>query len=133
MQFCIARFIFSARILSEDVHKRSKRDIDSSNSEYDTTSSAYPSLSHIVYFIYLMHHDQFLTLKMSPGANDILTYTHNEYNNMVIGFQGHQDILCTIFSKSRGHLYRICGLFHLLHKACSYVLKVSKFISSDSV
>ncbi|CAF1001672.1 unnamed protein product [Adineta ricciae] len=119
-----ARFIFSARISPEDVHKRNKRDIDKSNSDYDTTSSAYPSLSHIMYFIYLMHHDQFLTLKMSPGANDILTYTHNEYNNMVIGFQGYQDILCTIFSKSRDHLYRICGLFHLLHKACSYILKI---------
>ncbi|CAF1513200.1 unnamed protein product [Rotaria sordida] len=71
-----------------------------------------------------MHHNELLTLKISQAANEILMRTHDEYNNMVIGFQGYQDILCTLFSKSRDHLYRICGLLHLLHQACSYVLKV---------
>ncbi|CAF2950321.1 unnamed protein product [Rotaria sp. Silwood2] len=123
-----ARFIFSARFSPEDVHKRSKRDVDTTASEYNTQSSPCPSLSHIMYFIYLMHHDQILTLKMSPAANEILTYTHDEYNNMVIGFQGYQDILCTLFSKSRDHLYRICGLLHLFHKACSYVLKIEPLL-----
>ncbi|CAF1291085.1 unnamed protein product [Rotaria sordida] len=118
-----ARFIFSARISPEDVHKRSKRDTDATNGELYVQPSAYPSLSHIMYFIYLMHDNQTLTLKMSQAANDILTHTHDEYNNMVIGFQGYQDVLCTLFSKSRDHLYRICGLVHLLHQACTYVLK----------
>jgi hypothetical protein len=77
-----------------------------------------------MYFLYLMHHDDVLTLKISQEANEILIRTHNEYNNMVIGFQGYQDVLCTLFSKSRDHLYRVCGLLHLLHQACSYVLKV---------
>ena len=120
----VYRFIFSARISPEDVHKRSKRNIDSATGEYNVQSCAYPSLSHLMYFIYLMHHDQLLTLKMSQAANDILMNTHDEYNNMVIGFQGYQDVLCTLFSKSRDHLYRICGLMHLLYQACSYVLKV---------
>ncbi|CAF1326236.1 unnamed protein product [Rotaria sordida] len=118
-----ARFIFSARISPEDVHKRSKRDTDATNGEFHVQPSAYPSLSHIMYFIYLMHDNQTLTLKMSQATNDILTHTHDEYNNMVIAFQGYQDVLCTLFSKSRDHLYRICGLVHLLHQACTYVLK----------
>jgi hypothetical protein len=87
-------------------------------------SCSYPSLTHIMYFIYLMHHHEVLTLKISEAANEILLRAHDEYNNMVIGFQGHQDVLCTLFSKSRDHLYRICGLLHLLHQACIYVLKV---------
>jgi len=73
-----------------------------------------------------MHHEQLSTLKISEAANEILMRTHDEYNNMVIGFQGYQDVLCTLFSKSRDHLYRICGLLHLLHQACIYVLKVKK-------
>ncbi|CAF1370045.1 unnamed protein product [Rotaria sordida] len=118
-----ARFIFSARISPEDVHKRSKRDTDATNGECNVQSCAYPGLNHIMYFIYIMHHNQTVTLKMSQAANDILTHTHDEYNNMVIAFQGYQDVLCTLFSKSRDHLYRICGLMHLLHQACTYVLK----------
>lgn len=84
-----------------------------------------------MYFIHLMHHDELLTLRISQEANEILIRTHNEYNNMVIGFQGYQDVLCTIFSKSRDHLYRVCGLLHLLQKACSYVLRVTLIISFD--
>lgn len=118
------RFIFSARISPEDIHKRKKRDYDSIVDEYDVESSFYPSLTHIMYFIHLMHHNEVLTLRISEEANEVLIRTHNEYSNMVIGFQGHQDVLCTIFSKSRDHLYRICGLLHLLDKACTYVLKV---------
>ncbi|CAF1427877.1 unnamed protein product [Rotaria sordida] len=119
-----ARFIFSARMSPEDVHKRAKRETDTVTGEYNLQSCSYPSLTHIMYFIYLMHHNELLTLKISQAANEILMRTHDEYNNMVIGFQGYQDILCTLFSKSRDHLYRICGLLHLLHQACSYVLKV---------
>ena len=120
----IDRFIFSARISPEDVHKRNKREYDTTVGVYNVQSSFFPSLTHLMYCIHLMHHDQVLTLRISEEANEILIRTHDEYNKMVIGFQGYQDILCTIFSKSRDHLYRICGLLHLLHKACSYVLKV---------
>lgn len=74
-----------------------------------------------------MHHEEMITLKISQAANDILIKTHDEYNSLVIGFQGYQDILCTLFSKSRDHLYRICGLLHLLNQACVYVLKVKSF------
>jgi hypothetical protein len=77
-----------------------------------------------MYFIYLMHHEEPLTLKISQEANEILIGIHDEYNNMVIGFQGYQDVLCTLFSKSRDHLYRICGLLHLLHQASIYISKV---------
>ena len=118
------RFIFSARISPEDVHKRTKHDLHIGTDEHNSQSYSYPSLTHVMYFIHLMHHDQPLTLKLSPEANEILIRTHDEYNSMVIGFQGYQDVLCTLFSKSRDHLYRICGLLHLLHQACKYVLKV---------
>ena len=121
----IDRSIFSARISFEDIHKRNKRDYDGGLGEYNEESLSYPSLTHIIYFIHLMHHDEVLTLRISQEANEILLRTHNEYNNMVIGFQGYQDVLCTIFLKSRDHLYCVCGLLHLLHKASSYVLKVN--------
>ena len=75
-----------------------------------------------------MHHDQVLTFKMSPAANNISIKTHNEYNNRVMGFQRHQYILCTLLSKSQDHLYRICDQLHLLHKACSYIVKMDLFI-----
>ena len=127
----IDRFIFSARISPEDIHKRNKRDNDGGLGEYNEESFSYPSLTHIMYFIHLMHHDEALTLRISQEANEILIRTHNEYNNMVIGFQGYQDVLCTIFSKSRINLYRVCGLLHLLHKASSYVLKVNFTNFSD--
>ncbi|CAF2073335.1 unnamed protein product [Rotaria magnacalcarata] len=118
-----ARFIFSARVSPEDVHKRRKREIDSITGEYAPESYCYPSLTHIMYFLYLMHHNEVLKLKISDAANEILIRTHNEYNNIVIDFQGYEDIICTLFSKSRDHLYRICGLLHLFHQACTYVLK----------
>ncbi|CAF2877785.1 unnamed protein product [Rotaria sp. Silwood2] len=108
----------------EDVHKRCKRDMDTTSNEGTTQSCAYPSLTHIMYFIHLMHHTEVLTLKISQQANEILIRTHNEYNNMVIGFQGYQDVLCTLFSKARDHLYCICGLLHLLHQACIYILQI---------
>ncbi len=122
----VDRFIFSARISPQDVHKRIKRSTNASTGEYNLDSCSYPSLTHIMYFIHLMHHNDVLKLKISPAANDILIAAHNEYNKMVIGFQGYQDILCSIFSKSRDHLYRICGLVHLFHQASIYVLKVNK-------
>ncbi|CAF1413702.1 unnamed protein product [Adineta steineri] len=118
-----ARFVFSARISPEDIHKRSKREIDTTTGEYTIKSSNYPSLAHIMYFIHLMHHNKSFTLKISQEANEILMRAHNEYSHMVVGFQGYQDELCTLFSKSRDHLYRICGLLHLLHQACIYILK----------
>ena len=111
----------------EDVHKRTKREIDTRTGEYNVQSCSYPSLTHIMYFTYLMHHDEPLTLKISDAANEILMRAHEEYNSMVIGFQGYQDILCTLFSKSRDHLYRICGLLHLLYQACIYILKAGIF------
>lgn len=120
----INRFVFSARISPEDVHKRKKHEIDTTITENNLQTCNYPSLSHIMYFIYLMHHEEPLTLKISQEANEILIGIHDEYNNMVIGFQGYQDVLCTLFSKSRDHLYRICGLLHLLHQACIYISKV---------
>ncbi|CAF2980051.1 unnamed protein product [Rotaria sp. Silwood2] len=131
-----SRFVFSACILPENVHKRSKREMVKITGDYNTDSCSYPSLTHIMYFIHLMHHEGPLTLKISEAANDILIRTHDEYNNMIIGFQGHQDVLCTLYSKSRDHLYRICGLLHLLHQACIYVLKAEpqlKYIDFDDV
>ena len=62
-----------------------------------------------------MHHDEPLTLKISQATNDILIRTHDEYNNIMIVFQGHDDTICTLFSKSYNHSYRICGLLHILH------------------
>ncbi|CAF2047857.1 unnamed protein product [Rotaria magnacalcarata] len=118
-----ARFLFSARMSPDDIHKRIKHDTNTTMSEHSQQICSYPSLTHIMYFIYLMHHKDILTLKISETANEILINTHDEYNNMVIGFQGYQDILCTLFSKSRDHLYRICGLLHLFHQASIYVLK----------
>ncbi|CAF4099861.1 unnamed protein product [Adineta steineri] len=118
-----ARFVFSARISREDIHKRSKREIDTITGEYTIESSYYPSLAHIMYFIHLMHNNKSFTLKISQEANEIIMRAHNEYNHTVVGFQGYQDELCTLFSKSRDHLYRICGLLHLLHPACTYILK----------
>src|SRR5690349_15415065 len=126
------RFVFSARISPEDIHKRIKRCIDPTNAEYNVDSCSYPSLTHIMYFIHLMHHQEMLTLKISSAANEILIRAHNEYNNLVIGFQGYQDVLCALFSKSRDHLYRLCGLLHLLNQACSYVLKVKYCIKSSN-
>ncbi|CAF2594636.1 unnamed protein product [Rotaria sp. Silwood2] len=131
-----SRFVFSACILPENVHKRSKREMVKITGDYNTDSCSYPSLTHIMYFIHLMHHEGPLTLKISEAANDILIRTHDEYNNMIIEFQGHQDVLCTLYSKSRDHLYRICGLLHLLHQACIYVLKAEpqlKYIDFDDV
>lgn len=84
-----------------------------------------------MYFVYLMHHESPISLKISPEANDILIRAHNDYSDLVIAFQGYQDVLCTLFSKSRDHLYRICGLLHLLHQACIHVLKV-KCLINDS-
>ena len=120
----LRRFIFSARISPEDVHKRTKHVLDIDIREHNSRLYPYPSLTHVMYFIHLMHHEQPLTLKLSQEANEILIRTHDEYNSMVIGFQGYQDVLCTLFSKSRDHLYRVCGLIHLLHQSCKYVLKV---------
>ncbi|CAF4630988.1 unnamed protein product, partial [Rotaria sp. Silwood2] len=94
-----ARFIFSARISPEDVHKRCKREINNITGGYTQESYSYPT------------------------ANEVLIRTHNEYNNILIEFQGYEDIICTLFSKSCDHLYRICGLLHLFHQACIYVLK----------
>ncbi|CAF4140696.1 unnamed protein product, partial [Rotaria sp. Silwood1] len=86
-------FVFSARISPEDVHKRRKREADSITGEYTPESYGYPSLTHIMYFIYLMHHNEVLKLKISEAANEILIRTHNEYNNTVIDFQGYEDII----------------------------------------
>lgn len=121
------RFIFSARMSPEDIHKRYKRDIETTMNENIAQSCTYPSLTHIMYFIHLMHQSELFKLKISQPVNEILIRTHNEYNNMVIGFQGYQDVLCTLFSKARDHLYRVCGLLHLLHQACIYVLQVRNF------
>ncbi|CAF0785848.1 unnamed protein product [Rotaria sordida] len=105
-----AWFIFSACISPEDVHKCTKHEIDQVAEEHNTDSCNYPSLTHIMYFIYLIYHDEPLTLKISQVANGTLIRTHDEYNNMMIGCQGHVDTICTLFSKSRDHLYRIYGL-----------------------
>ena len=118
------RFLFSARISAEDVHKRMKREKDPGTNEYNPQKCSFPSLTHIFYFLHLMHHDEDINLKISEEASEVLIRAHNECSNMVIAFQGYQDVLCTLFSKSRDHLYRVCGLLHLLHQACVYVLKV---------
>ena len=125
MNIYIYRFIFSARISPDDVHKRRKREIDSVTGQYPAESYTYPSLTHVMYFIFLMHHNEDLKLKLSDAANEILIEIHNEYNNILTVFQGHEDVICTLFSKSRAHFYRICGLLHLFHQASIYVLKVN--------
>jgi hypothetical protein len=76
---CYQRFVFSARISPEDVHKRTKRQIDTVTGEYDNQSCSYPSLTHIMYFIHLMHHEEPFTLKFSQAANDILIRTHDQW------------------------------------------------------
>ncbi|CAF4089393.1 unnamed protein product, partial [Rotaria magnacalcarata] len=118
-----ARFIFSARLSPQDIHKRRKCEIDITTGEYTPESHNYPSLAYIMYFIFLMHHDENVELKISEAANEILMRTQNEYNNILTEFQGHEDIICTLFSKSRDHLYRICGFLHLFHQASIYILK----------
>ncbi|CAF3852140.1 unnamed protein product [Rotaria sordida] len=87
------RFIFSACMSPEDVHKHTKRKMDQVAMEYNTDSCNYLSLTHIMYFIYFMHHDEPLTLKISQATNDILIRTHDEYNNIVIVFQRHDDTI----------------------------------------
>lgn len=125
MTLNVYKFIFSARVSSEDIHKRTKRKISDIDEESIAEAHSYPSLTHIMYFIHLMHHTDVLTLKISDAANEIFIKAHNEYNNLVIEFQGYQDTLCTLFSKSRDHLYRICGLLHIFHQAAIYILQVT--------
>ncbi|CAF3556086.1 unnamed protein product, partial [Rotaria socialis] len=97
-----ARFIFSARLSPQDIHKRRKCEIDITTGEYAPESHNYPSLTYIMYFIFLMHHDENVELKISEAANEILMRTQNEYNNILTEFQ---------------------GLLHLFHQASIYILK----------
>ncbi|CAF4316728.1 unnamed protein product, partial [Rotaria magnacalcarata] len=69
-----ARFIFYARVSPEDVHKRRKREIDNVTGEYAPESYRYPSLTHIMYFLYLMHHNEMLKLNISDAARPRLEY-----------------------------------------------------------